>query len=76
MNQEIELGGSLLKEEALEDTGGLHTPCWRPRENMASTLSTRWGQRQGSTPSSVVCERPLRPTPGLRQTEPRQTRDW
>jgi hypothetical protein len=74
-NRKLKLGGSLPKEDALEDPGGLHAPYLRPRENTASTLSPHWGQKQGSTPSSAVCEHPLRPTPGLYQKELRQTRD-
>ena len=63
------LGGSLFGEEVLEDTGGLDVPYWRPRENGGLALSIRSGQRQGPTLSSVVCERPLQPTPRPYQRE-------
>ena len=67
----LKLGHSPLKEGALEDAGGPHTPYWQPRENVASTLSIRLGQRLGSGLSAVACERPLLPTTSPYQTIPR-----
>ena len=72
----LKLGSSLSKGGALEGAGGLHAPCWRSRENVASTLSIRRGQRQVSTLSSVVCEHLLRPTPDPYQAKPHPTHDW